>query len=95
MVEGGKAFRHGRMAKGGLGLPKVSLGTAICYPCMPCGQTTSETTLRLFQGWPTHRAGGLRPYYTLLDYPTPYAYAFRKEAESETSQKCLHYGKKI
>ena len=38
--------RHGRMARGGLGLPKVSLGPAIPYSSTPCGQANPEKALR-------------------------------------------------
>jgi hypothetical protein len=41
---------HGRMARGGHGLPKVSPGTAMPYPSMPWGRATPETALRPFQG---------------------------------------------
>jgi hypothetical protein len=30
------------------------------YPSTPCKQATPETATRLFQGWPAHRAIGLR-----------------------------------
>jgi hypothetical protein len=36
-------------------------------PSTPCGRVTPETALRLFQGWPAHRAGGVRPSSTPLD----------------------------
>jgi hypothetical protein len=48
--------RHGRMARGGHGLPKVSPGPAQPDPYMPCG-------------WPAYRAGGLRLSSTPLDTP--------------------------
>jgi hypothetical protein len=38
-------------------------------PSTLCRRTTSEMALRLFQGWPAHRAGGLRPSSTILDTP--------------------------
>jgi hypothetical protein len=60
---------HGRIARGDHGLPKVSLGPAMLYPCMPCGQATPETALQLFQGWLTHRVGGLQLSSTPLDTP--------------------------
>jgi hypothetical protein len=47
-----KKLFHGRMARGGHGLPKVSVGPAMPYPSMPCGQATPEMSLRLFQGGP-------------------------------------------
>jgi hypothetical protein len=34
---------HGRMARGGHRLPKVSPGLAMPYPSMPCGRDTPET----------------------------------------------------
>jgi hypothetical protein len=54
--------RHGRMARGGHGLPKVSLGPAMSYLSTPCGRATPETVLQVF--------------YT-FGYPTPYAYGGR------------------
>jgi hypothetical protein len=39
---------HRRMAKGGHGLPKASLGPAMTDPSMPCGQAIPEKALRLF-----------------------------------------------
>jgi hypothetical protein len=39
-------------------------------PYMPCGRTTPQTALRLFGGWPAHRAGGLRPSSSPLDTPS-------------------------
>jgi hypothetical protein len=39
------------------------------YRSTPCGQTTPETTLHPFQGWPTHRAGSLQPSPTPSDTP--------------------------
>jgi hypothetical protein len=70
---------QGRMARGVHGLPKVSPGTAMPYPCMPCGPATPETAI---QGWPVHRAGGLRPSFTPLDIPcrTPLGGAERRRA---------------
>jgi hypothetical protein len=65
-VVGGSVL-HGCMARGGHGLPKVSLGPAIPYASTPFGRATPETTLQLFQGWPACRAGGLTPPSTPLD----------------------------
>jgi hypothetical protein len=42
---------HGRMARGGHGLPKASLGLAMLYPSMPCGWGTPELALQPFQGY--------------------------------------------
>jgi hypothetical protein len=50
---------YGRTTRGGHGLPKVSPG--------PARQATRETILLPFQGWPTHKVGGLRPCSTPLD----------------------------
>jgi hypothetical protein len=36
---------HGRMARGGLGLPKDSSGPAMPYPSMPCGRANPETAI--------------------------------------------------
>jgi hypothetical protein len=58
------------MATGGHGLPKVSLRPAMPNPSTPCGRASPETALWLFQGWPAHRAGSLRPSFTLLHTPT-------------------------
>jgi hypothetical protein len=57
------------MARGGHGLPNVSLGPAMPYPSIPCGRATPETALRTFQWQPTRRAGGLPPLSTRLDIP--------------------------
>jgi hypothetical protein len=56
----------GRMARGGHGLPKVSLGPAMPYPSTPCGRATC-------------RAGSLQPSSTPLDngQSPPYAYGSR------------------
>jgi hypothetical protein len=54
---------HGRMVRGGLGLPKVSPGTAMPDLSTPCRCATPETALQPFQEW----AGSLRPTSTLLD----------------------------
>jgi hypothetical protein len=61
--------RHGRMAKGGHGLPKVSPWPAKPYRSTPCGRATYKTTLQPFQRWPARRAGGLRSSSTPLDTP--------------------------
>jgi hypothetical protein len=55
------------MARGGHGLPKLSLGPAIPYSSKPCRKTTPETALRPFQEWPVHRVGGPWPSSTLLN----------------------------
>jgi hypothetical protein len=60
---------HGCMARGGHGIPKVLPGPALPYPSTPCGGATPEMALWLFQGFPAHMAGGLRPYFTPLDTP--------------------------
>jgi hypothetical protein len=61
--------RHGRMARGGYGLPKVSPEPAMPNPSTPCRQATPETALQPFQGRYACRAGGLRPSSTPLDTP--------------------------
>jgi hypothetical protein len=48
------------------GLPKVSAGPAMPVPSTPRGRTTPEMALQPFRGWPSHRAGGLRPSSTPL-----------------------------
>jgi hypothetical protein len=58
---------HGRMARGGHGLPKVSLGPVMPDPSTPCGRPTPETALQQFLGWPTRKAGGLQPSSTPSD----------------------------
>jgi hypothetical protein len=55
------------MAIGGHGLPKVSPGPASPDPSTPCGRATPLIGLRLFQGCPTRRAGGLLPSSTLMN----------------------------
>jgi hypothetical protein len=58
------------MARGGHGLPKVSCGPAMPKPYTPCGRATPQTALWPFGGWPTRRAGGLRPSSSPLDTPS-------------------------
>jgi hypothetical protein len=65
---------HRHMVRGGHGLPKVSPGPAMPDPSTSCGRATPEKALRLFQGWPACRVGGLRPSSTPFGHPTPYAY---------------------
>jgi hypothetical protein len=60
---------HGRMARGDYGHPKVSTGPAMPDPSTPFGEVNPETALQPFQGWPTHKAGGLRPSSSPLDTP--------------------------
>jgi hypothetical protein len=60
---------HRRMAGGGHGVSKVLLGPAMPYPSMPSKRATPETNLRLFQGWPSHKARGLRQSSIPLDTP--------------------------
>jgi hypothetical protein len=50
---------QGRMARGGQGLPKVSLGPAMPNPYTPCGWATPEMAIRPFWGWPARMAGVL------------------------------------
>jgi hypothetical protein len=56
---------HRRMARGGHGLSKVSLGPVVPYPFTPYGQATLRAVLAL----PTRKVGGLRPASTPLDAP--------------------------
>jgi hypothetical protein len=56
-----------RMAMGGHGLFKISVGPTMPDPSSPCRRTIPETALRAFQGWPACRAGSLWPSSTLLD----------------------------
>jgi hypothetical protein len=42
---------HGRMERGGHGLPKISRGPAMPYPSTPCGQTTPGPYGRLLPLW--------------------------------------------
>jgi hypothetical protein len=60
---------HGRMKRGGHGLPIVSPGLAKPYPSKPCEQAIHEAAFQPFQGWPTNRAVSLRPSSTPLDTP--------------------------
>jgi hypothetical protein len=50
---------HGRMARGGHGLHKVSPGP----------NPNPETALRPLQGWPAYKAGGPQAFSTHLDTP--------------------------
>jgi hypothetical protein len=64
----GLAFHdHGRMARDGHGLPKVSLGPVMAYSSIPCGCLPLK--------WLHGRAGGLRPSYYPFGYPRPCASA--------------------
>jgi hypothetical protein len=58
-----KYLNHGRMARGGHGIPKVSPGPAMPDPSTPCGQTFRG-------GSPAGRVACGR----LLPFGTPYAY---------------------
>jgi hypothetical protein len=69
---------HGCRARAGHGLSKVFLGLAMPYPSTPYGWATPKTALRLFQGWPARRLGGLQPSSTLW---TPHAVRLRITAE--------------
>jgi hypothetical protein len=44
---------HRRMARGGQGLTKVSLGPAMPYPSTLCWKPPPETAISPFQGWPS------------------------------------------
>jgi hypothetical protein len=57
---------HGRIARGGHGLPKVSPRPPMPDLSTPSGRATPETALQLFQGWPARRTGGLPSFSTLL-----------------------------
>jgi hypothetical protein len=46
---------HGHMARGGYGLPKVSLRPVMPYRSTACGRAIPETALQPFQGWPARR----------------------------------------
>jgi hypothetical protein len=59
--------RHGRMARGGHGLPKFHSGPP--FPALPFYTLRSSHPLWPFQGWLTRRAGGLQLSSTLLDTP--------------------------
>jgi len=68
----GKAWRQGRMARGGLGLPKVSLGPAMPYLSIPCGRPTLKPPCSCFRGG--------------LEYRTPYVSAGRESEVAQCSQ---------
>jgi hypothetical protein len=55
----------GRMARGGHGLPKVSLRLAMPYPSMPCGWAIPETAFQ---------AGQPLAVFYPFRHPTPYVY---------------------
>jgi hypothetical protein len=59
-----------RTGRGIHGLPKVSPSPVKPNPYTPCGQSTPQTALRPFEGWPACRAGGLRPSSSPLDIPS-------------------------
>jgi hypothetical protein len=54
---------HGRMGRGGHGLPNVSPRPTMPYLYTPCRQATPETALRLFQGVQM-ACGRLLPFWT-------------------------------
>jgi hypothetical protein len=60
---------HVRMGRGGRGLPKVSTTPAVPDPSTPCRRVTPEMVLRMFQGWPACKEGGLQQSLTPLDTP--------------------------
>jgi hypothetical protein len=65
-------YHHGRMARGGHRLPKISPGPAMPNPPTPCGQAIPKT----FQGWPARRGGlptGWVPSDCLLPHWTSHA----------------------
>jgi hypothetical protein len=61
--------RQSRIAKGIHGLLKVSPGSYLPDPSMPCWRATPEMALQPFMGWLACRAGGLQPSSTPLDTP--------------------------
>jgi hypothetical protein len=60
---------HGRIARGGHGLSKVSLGPTMPYLSTPCRRATPDTAILLSQRRPTHRVGSPRPSSTHLETP--------------------------
>jgi hypothetical protein len=64
-----KSWKHGRMARGGHELPKVSPGPAIPYPSTHCSRVILETPYGCFMGGPPLRAGNLLSTFTTLDTP--------------------------
>jgi hypothetical protein len=59
------------MARGGHGLPKVSLGPAMLYPSMPCGWPYDN-----FRDGRQHSGQPATIFYP-LGYPMPYASGFK------------------
>jgi hypothetical protein len=80
------------MARGGHGLPKVSLRPAMPYPPTPCGRATPETALLSFQRWPAHRAGSLRLFSSPLDTPhrTPLYRGMQSNSSTSLGNKVGH-----
>jgi hypothetical protein len=72
---------NGRMARGGHGVSKISLGPAMLYPFMPCGRPPLKWTYGHFRSGCPCRAGGLRPSSTLLD--TPYCTPLNKRENGD------------
>jgi YD repeat-containing protein len=58
------------MARGGHGLPKVSLGLAMPYPFAPWGRATPQTGMAYPQG------GQPAAVFYPFGHPLPYAYDF-------------------
>jgi len=63
---------HGRMARGGHGLPKVSLGPAMPNPFITCGRATPETAVSRVA---RPQGGRSVAVFYLLGHPTPYVSA--------------------
>jgi hypothetical protein len=63
---------HGRMERGGLGLPKVSSKPTMPYPSMPCGQATPK--MKAFSGVARPQGRQLVAVFYLDGHSTPYAF---------------------
>jgi hypothetical protein len=71
-------FRHGRIARGVLALPKVSPQSAMPYPSKPCGRATPEI-LTAISGMARPQSGRPEAVFYPFGHPTLYAHDFRLE----------------
>jgi hypothetical protein len=88
----GMRGKEGRLGHGHMGRGGHELGLAMHYLSTLCRQTAPEIALRLFQGWPTHRVGGLRPSSTPLDAPRRTPMDWNRGSRSESRWDMGNWG---
>jgi hypothetical protein len=75
---GRREWKHGRMERGGHGLPKKSLGLAMPNPSTLCGRATPKMTV----SWMARLQGGQPPaVFYPIGYPIPYAHEWEEKEE--------------